>query len=191
MDLITKHSTEVSNEIQSCIIVDCQVVTLTYCLIHTVTTSAQCAVSYCVAVGEMPSCSCPVRSKQLKLRVDPNLATSHSALELISQKVLELRQDLDQVREDLSLSYFPVLSLFVMTTKRSLCFALVTSSCFNVLLSLKWNYTIQKVYNNRLNCNRFSHKTLFMNNINSMKGIKRNTYFERFQSIFRKLLKNM
>lgn len=142
------------------------------------------SVLYCVAVGEMPSCSCPVRSKQLKLRVDPILATSHSALELISQKVLELRQDLDQVREDVSLSYFPVLSLFVMTTKRSLCLALVTSSCFNVLLSLKWNYTIQKVYNNY---NSFSHKTLFMNNINSMKGIKWNAYFERFQFIFRKL----
>lgn len=125
------------------------------------------SVLYCVAVCEMPSCSCPVRSKQLKLRVDPNLATSHSALELISQKVLELRQDLDQVREDVSLSYFPVLSLFVMTTKRSLCFTLVTSSCFNVLHSLKWNYRIQKVYNTY---NRFSHKTLFINNINSMKG---------------------
>lgn len=144
------------------------------------------SVLYCVAVCEMPSCSCPVRSKQLKLRVDPNLATSNSALELISQKVLELRQDLDQVREDLSLSYFPLLSLFVTTTKRSLCFALVTSYCLNVVLSLKWNYTIQKVYNNY---NRFCHKTVFILNINSMKGIKRNAYFKSFQFIFRKFTK--
>lgn len=137
-------------------------------------------VLYCVAVGEMPSCSRPVRSKLL----NPNLATSNSALELISQKVLELRQDLDQVREDLSLSYFPVLSLFVMTTKRSLCFTLVISHCFNVLLSLKWNNTIEKVYNNY---NRFSHKPVFIVNINSMKDIKRNAYFESFQFIFKKL----